>query len=49
MCVLRHGEVVCRIGPVILTDRALNEGKLEQILKSRDAFGEGNGSDSDGA
>eukprot|EP00392_Amoebophrya_sp_AT5.2_P005237 g5246.t1 len=46
--ILRHGEVICRISRGILLDRQMDARKLEKVLKSRDAFGEGeNGADDD--
>ena len=40
--VMRHGEVICRIGASLLCDKGLTERKLEKLLKSRDGLGEGN-------
>jgi hypothetical protein len=43
--ILRHGEAICRISSGILTDSGLTLARLEKLLKSRDAFGEGFRSD----
>lgn len=39
--ILRHGEVVCKLGKEILLDEGLTGAKLEKILKARDGLGEG--------
>ncbi|CAD7961092.1 unnamed protein product [Amoebophrya sp. A120] len=46
---LRHGEVICRISRGIICDDSLTERKLEKLLKTRDAFGEGTVSSDDEA